>query len=197
MLGAGGAPRGRGLRAHQKPFRIYDQFRTLTHLPKTKKTKEKNKRRSNQNGKKRQEDHPRARPGTRQANPTGRRQGKRPKEQLSSHQNRLANIVSSSRQNRPGNRENFSQGHQNRLAIDRQPPSTTVTAHAGIEEYNRQNARRTTTASEDSEKSQTKPKRQNMILHLPTSKGAHLPTQSKWQRARKAKRAMEADKTHI
>ena len=57
-----------------------------------------------------------ARPGTRQANPTGRSQGKRPKEQPSSHQNRLTNIFLSSRQTWPEEQENFLQGHQYRPA---------------------------------------------------------------------------------
>ena len=86
--------------------------------------------------------------GSRQANKIGRRRAKRAKKQALRRPIRLMNIFSSSHQIWPEGQENFSGGHQNRPAIDRQPPSTTGTAHAGTEECNRQSARRTTKASE-------------------------------------------------
>ena len=114
MRGAGGAPCG--LRAHQKNLQIRDQCRTLTHHPKDQENQGKTSagatKMATNGGKATQ-----ARPGTRQANPTGRRQGKGPKEQASSHQNRLTNIFSSSRQTWPEEQENFlPQGHQYRPA---------------------------------------------------------------------------------
>ena len=53
--------------------------------------------------------------GTRQATTPGRARKQ-------NHQNRLTNIFSSGRQNRPEEQENFIHGHQYRPAIDHQPP---------------------------------------------------------------------------
>ena len=192
VRGAGGAPRG--LWVHQKPLQQRDRYRMRMRCriwPRSLKTSCRSTMKARKVGTATQ-----ARPGTRQANPRGRRQGKRPEEQASRRPKRLTNIFSSNHPNWPGDQENFSHCHQNRPAIDRQLSSTTGTAHAGIEECNRHSAHRPGEASKK-KPNQHQPKRQNIILHLPTSKGAHLPTQSRWQRAKKAKRATEADKKNI
>ena len=127
--------------------------------------------------------------GSRQANQTGRRQG-RPKKHTSSHQNRLTNIFSSSHQNRPEEQENFEQGHQNRPAIDRQPSSTFGKAH--------ECASHPAKHKNKTKPSQHQPKRQNIILHLPTSKGANLPKQAKkMAKSQESKIAAGADEKSI
>ena len=123
MRVAGGAPRG--LRAHQKPLQICDRCRTLTHLPKIKKIHEKTSTEATKKARK-GGTATQARPGTHQANPTGRRQGKRPEEQSPSHQHRLTNIFLSSGQMWPKEQENFKLGHQNRPVIVHRLPSQHV-----------------------------------------------------------------------
>ena len=192
MRGAGGAPRGP--RAYQKPLRRCNLTCELTRHQK--------QSRKQDHAMKHQKDKKKRTgiTGSRQANQIGGCRAKRTKKQASCRPERLTNIFSSNHQNSPEDQENFSQGHQNRPAIDRQPPSTTGTAHAGIEECNRQSARGTgqvplaqrticashsTTVSEAIEKSKILCLRgrvsalqpQTTMLPLPTSKGAHLSSQ--------------------
>ena len=112
MLGVGGAPRG--LRAHQKPLRICDQRRTLTHHPKDQEDQGKTStgatKTSTKGGTADQ-----ASQGTCQATTPGRAAQQ-------SNQKMLTNILSSSRQMWPEEQENFKLGHQNKPAIQRLPP---------------------------------------------------------------------------